>query len=150
MAKDRTVPIRWNALDALLLWVLQVVGTALWVSLLVAVIYDGDRPVPLPLWFLTIGQFVLWSAYGFGPVVITRRKGNGPVKDLGAKIERWDLPIGVAAGAILQLVVLPVVYWPILRLVDADPGKSAQELVDRSDGLGGVLLLVLVVVSFVP
>lgn len=150
MASDKLIPVRWGPIDALGLWVLQFVGSAFWFALLVAVFYDNDRPDPLPLGLLVVAQFVLWAVYGFGPILVTRRKGNGPVADLRARIERWDLPVGVGAGAVLQLLILPVVYWPILRLVDTDPGEAAADLVDQGDSALNVILLVLLVVVAAP
>ena len=57
-------------------------------------------------------------------------------------------PIGVAA----QLVLLPLVYWPLTELW---PGtfnedklsENAEELVDRANGIGVPLLIVMVVVG---
>lgn len=140
----------WGLGDALRLWVAQFVGSAIWVLLLVGVFYGGTAPSPIPVWLLAIGQIPLWLCYGLGPVITTRTKGNGPVIDLGARVERNDLPVGVAIGVVLQLAVLPIIYWPILRFVDTDPGESARELVDEANGIVSVLVLTVVVAVAAP
>ncbi len=145
----QTIP-RWGPVDALGLWVLQFVGSGLWIAFLVAVFYDNQRPDPVPLTLIVIGQIVLWATYGLGPILVTRLKGNGPIIDLRATARVRDFPIGAVAGALLNLFVLPVVYWPILRLVEEDPGQTAEELVDQADSRVTVALLVLLVVIAAP
>jgi membrane protease YdiL (CAAX protease family) len=56
--------------------------------------------------------------------------------------------VGGSLGAALQLVVLPLLYWPLLELLDQTSGdleEPARELTDRADGAIGVVLLVLIV-----
>jgi membrane protease YdiL (CAAX protease family) len=55
---------------------------------------------------------------------------------------------GGSIGALLQLVALPLLYWPLLRLLDkgaSDLEGPAREVTDRADGPLGVLLLILIV-----
>ena len=49
------------------------------------------------------------------PVVATRRKGNGPVADLGLRFEVRDLP-AFPLGVAIQAIVVPLLYWPILEV----------------------------------
>ena len=57
---------------------------------------------------------------------------------------------GLAIGVVAQVVAVPLLYAPILLLAD-DPDVSgpARELVDRADG-AGIALLVLMVVVMAP
>jgi uncharacterized protein len=85
------------------------------------------------------------------PVVATKVKGDGPVADLGLRFEVRDLlafPLGVA----LQAIVVPLLYWPILQVLDKstdDVSAEARDLVDSASGLG-VLVLVLIVAVGAP
>ena len=93
------------------------------------------------LWFFLIGA----------PLYATTRKGGGPARDLGLRFRWADLaafPLGVA----LQAVVIPLLYWPLLRILDRDASdveNEARELVDSAQG-PGILLLVLVVAVGAP
>jgi membrane protease YdiL (CAAX protease family) len=105
---------------------------------------------------VTIGVLVLSSLVGWlflvgVPVVATKVKGEGPVADLGLRFEVRDLlafPLGVA----LQAIAVPLLYWPILQVLDKntdDVSAEARDLVDSASGLG-VLVLVLIVAVGAP
>ncbi len=64
------------------------------------------------------------------------------------RAERRDLWVGGSVGVVLQVVVLPLLYWPILELTDqtsSDLESSARDIIDRAEGPIGVILLVLIV-----
>lgn len=132
------------------LWVLQVMASSIWAVVLVALFFSGEFPDPSPIWFLGASALMIWLVYIVGPIVVTRVKGNGPVADLWATIVVRDIPIGLTAGAALQLLVLPVVYWPIIQLTEVEPGTAAQDLVDRIDGPVDLIILAFVVVVGAP
>ena len=105
---------------------------------------------------ITIAALLAASAFGWlfligVPIFATRRKGQGPVRDLGLRFRAVDLaafPLGVA----LQALVVPLLYWPILRLLDQTPddvAEEARELTDAASG-GGIAVLVLVVCVGAP
>jgi membrane protease YdiL (CAAX protease family) len=102
----------------------------------------------LPLSLVLITQLGLWLGLFGVPWLATRLKGNGLVADLRLRFERGDLWRGGILGILLQLVVIPLVYWPLLDLLDKSAKElegPARELTDRADGAIGVLLLVLIV-----
>lgn len=82
-------------------------------------------------------------------MVATTLKGNGPVADLGLRFQVRDLvwfPVGVA----IQAVAVPLLYWPILQVLDKttdDVSSEARELVDAASGAGIVLLVLIVAVG---
>ena len=110
---------------------------------------EGD-PIPIPLLF--IGTSVSWAVYIGMLWWLSQREGTGSFRrDYGLAFDWRDLaglPVGVAA----QLVLLPLVYWPLNELW---PGtfnedklsENAEELVDRANGIGVPLLIVMVVVA---
>jgi membrane protease YdiL (CAAX protease family) len=108
----------------------------------------SDQQDDLPLSLVLITQLGLWAGLFGMPWLATRLKGNGLVADLRLRFEARDLWRGAPAGAVLQLVVIPLLYWPLLDLLGKgtdDVEGPARELTDRADGALGVVLLVLIV-----
>ncbi|MEZ5378164.1 MAG: CPBP family intramembrane glutamic endopeptidase [Acidimicrobiales bacterium] len=113
-------------------------------------IEGAEPPATLPVYALFVLQVPQWLAYGVGPIVTTTRRGNGPVIDLGMRIHPSDLGIGLPVGVVTQLAVLPLLYWPINRVVEGDPGDAARELIDRIDGPFDVVMMGILVVVMAP
>lgn len=102
----------------------------------------------LPLSLVAVAQMGLWVGLLGVPVLATRRKGNGLVVDLHLRARLGDAWRGGGIGVLLQLVALPLLYWPLLELLDkgtSDLEGPARELTDRADGALGIVLLVLIV-----
>jgi membrane protease YdiL (CAAX protease family) len=142
--------VRWSTSDAFLLLLAVQLLSFVWVGGLVTLLYDGTLPEPLPIGLLVASSAVLWVGYGLGPVAIARLKGDRAVNDFGARLRAGDVPLGLLIGVTAQVVVLPLLYWPILKLVDADPSGSAKDLVEAIDGPVDLVLLLLAVVVMAP
>jgi hypothetical protein len=102
----------------------------------------------LPLSLVALAQVGLWVGLLGAPWMATRLKGRGLVADLQLRLQGRDLWRGGLLGALLQVPVLPLLYWPLLTVLDRDPAElsePAEALTDRADGPLGVLLLVLIV-----
>lgn len=109
---------------------------------------SSDEVDQLPLSLVALSQMGLWAGLLGVPVLATRLKGNGLISDLGLRTRWRDLWTGGGIGVALQLAVLPLLYWPLLYLLDETASKleePARELTDRADGPVGVILLVLIV-----
>ncbi len=120
-----------------------------WAGFVISLAYGSFEAAPSPLGVIVglAANVGLWAGYGLGPVLVARARGEGPVASYGATMTGRDLAGGVVVGVALQALLLPALYWPLLRLVDGDPGRSARELIERVDGpLAWVLLVVAVVV----
>ncbi len=90
----------------------------------------------------------LWAGFLGAPLLAARRKGSGVAQDFGFRARRADLLVGGAVGVVLQVVVLPLLYWPLLALLDKDTSdleEPARLLSDRAHGIVGPSLLVLTV-----
>lgn len=136
-------PVRWTAADAVTVLLGAQLLSLLWAGGGVALAYgSGGAPSPLPVVALFLLNIGLWAGYGLGPVLVVARKGVDLASDLGARVGRFDVPAGLVAGVVAQAVVMPVLYWPIQRLVDGDPSASAKELVASAHGPFQVLVLV--------
>jgi membrane protease YdiL (CAAX protease family) len=144
-AVDRT----WGLGDVLLGFSIGLAGAQL---VLAAVLAATNRTVDqaddLPLALVAVSQAGLWIGLLGVPVMATRLKGRGLVPDLGLRARWRDLWQGGTVGTVLQLVALPLLYWPLLDLLGRDSSDlegPARELTDRAAGPLGVLLLVLIV-----
>ena len=109
-------------------------------SLTVGALLQGSLYVGLvgmPVW-LVLTRGVQWAELGWvGPRSIGRRR-KAYLREAGQ---------GLLIGVVAQLAVVPAIYAPILLLTDnLDVSGPARELVDRADGLGIALLILMVVV----
>ncbi|MBK9180879.1 MAG: CPBP family intramembrane metalloprotease [Acidimicrobiales bacterium] len=105
-----------------------------------------------PLWLVALLQIPLWVGLGGAVALAVRRSGGTLGSQLGFTMERRDAPIGLGIGVLTQLVVVPLLYVPILWAFDIDPGEvsaPARALTDRAEGIG-ILVLALVVVVGAP
>jgi membrane protease YdiL (CAAX protease family) len=101
---------------------------------------------PLPLWLTAVVQIPLWAGLLGVPLWATWRKGNGPVRDLGLRFRWFDVPVGLAIGALSQVLLVPLIYWPLFKLIGhQDVSAVARELTDRATDPVGVALLFLIV-----
>ena len=94
----------------------------------------------------------LWAGFIAVPLVVTRLKGRGPVKDLGLKVRWIDLPVGLLIGAVAQVALL-VLYVPIFVLFDksqSDVDAPARELGDLVNGPASAVILLVIVVIGAP
>lgn len=142
-------PVKWGLGDSALWLVVAQVGAAIWFAVIVAIWFSGEIPDPVPIGALFGGQLGLVVAYGVGPALSSRFRGAGLRYDFGAVLGPRDIPFGLLGGVATQLLVLPLLYLPILRFVDADPSEAAEELVARADTafLKFVLFVMVVVVA---
>lgn len=142
-------PIRWGMGDAVAGWLLSQVGGAVTFSLAMALSGTGSRdPDELSLGWVAAGQLGLWLGFLGVPWLASRTKGNGIVRDFGLRGERRDVVVGSVVGVLSQLVLLPLLYLPLLQLLDRDAGdveQVARNLTDRATDPIGVVLLVLIV-----
>jgi hypothetical protein len=110
-------------------------------------------PDTLPLWALVLQAPPLWVGFIAAPVWAARRYGNGVRRDFHLYLRGRDIAPAIAAGVFAQLVLVPIVSWPVLKLTGAtsdDLAESARSLADKADTPAGIALLVLVVVIGAP
>jgi uncharacterized protein len=146
---------RWGLIDVVVAFVVAQVASFVGFAVFAAV--EGVPVDELSTDELTIGELAvlqvpLWLGLLGVPLVATRLRGGGPVRDLGWWMKPSDAPAGVAIGVACQLVLVPLVTLPIFLLSDTDREsleEPARELSDKATG-AGVLVLVLVVVVAAP
>lgn len=110
-------------------------------------------PDTLPLWALVLQAPPLWVGFIAAPVWAARRYGNGVRQDFHLDLRGRDIAPAIAVGVFAQLVLVPLVSWPVLKLTGAtadDLGESARSLADKADTPLGIALLFIVVVIGAP
>lgn len=127
--------IKWGVPEAMLAFLGAQSLQILWFSGAASLLWDGEVPdtesrAAWTIWVLSIG---LWAGYFLGPIFMNRVTGSGPMVDFNLQISPKTVAIAAAIGVVMQLAVLPVLYTPLLRLVEADPGASARELAATVD-----------------
>ena len=140
---------RWGLGDAALGFVVgQVGGVVLMTVILSATGRTFEEVDDLPLSLMAIAQVGLWLGLLGVPLVATWRKGRGVVTDLGLRAGWEDAWRGGLIGVVLQFPVLPILYAPILALLEKTSKElegPARELTDKADDPLGVVLLILIV-----
>jgi len=102
--------------------------------------------VPPPLWLTALMQLPLWFGLGAIPIWFAVKRGRGVVTDLGLRFKAIDLPIGLAIGVACQLVLVPVIYFGLSKLIGVkDVSATARELTDRASSPISIILLFLIV-----
>ncbi len=126
---------------------LALVGGSLTAGL--ALSMSGEQELEdLSLAWVAVSQTGLWAGLLGAPVWASVTKGFGLVRDYRLYCTWPDVGIGVAVGAVLQIVLLPLLYLPLLELFDlnrSDVEEPARELTDRASGVLGPVLLILIV-----
>lgn len=151
--EERTEPsVRWGMGDVLVGIVASLVLSIVGVG--VALGLTGDETTDdIPLWGAALLNVPLWLGL-FGAVLYaTRRKGSGSLRqDFGLAMRPVDIPLGLVAGFLGQLVII-VVTLPVYKLlgVDADEvGQTAEDLAERAVHAPDVIALVVMVVLIAP
>ncbi|MPY94005.1 MAG: hypothetical protein GEV08_13355 [Acidimicrobiia bacterium] len=91
----------------------------------------------------------LWAGLVGTWLVGMGRQGPGRFRNVvGVRLTAQDVLVGVPAGLLAQLVVVPLLTLPVRLLQpDRDLSAEARDLLDRADGAALVVLVVLVVVA---
>jgi membrane protease YdiL (CAAX protease family) len=138
--------------DALGGWAVAYVVAALCSAVIVSLAgYEPDAD--LPLWLVALTYPPLWLGFVGIPVWAAKTKGNGWVEDFGGRIRPIDVPVGLAVGFLAQVIVVPLVSWPFLKLTGQtteDLSESAQALADKATGPWGPLLFFVIVGLLAP
>jgi membrane protease YdiL (CAAX protease family) len=120
--------------------------------LVVAAVAGWQSTEEIPLWAAALLQVPMWAGL-LGAVLWAGSKGGGVVQDFGVRMRWFDPFLGVAVGAFTQLLVLPLLYVPLLELLDVsrdELARPARELSERAEGTWGWVVLSLMVVVGAP
>jgi membrane protease YdiL (CAAX protease family) len=141
--------VRWGLGDALVGWLLALVGANVTVALVLAINdRQPDELDELSLGWLALAQVGRWVGFLGVPLAVALLKGRGLVADFGLRVKLEDTWVGGFWGAITQLGLASLLYVPIFWLTDVkaeDLQEPAQQLTDRATDPFGVVMLVLIV-----
>ncbi len=107
----------------------------------------------VPIWATGILQVPLWVGLAGAVWYAAERKGGGLAHDFGLTARILDAPLGLAIGVACQLVLLPMLYWPLLLLLGktgSDLSEPAEKLAGRAQGTFGWIVLAVMVVVAAP
>ena len=145
---------RWGLGDVAVGWILVYVASSIWgIAVIAATGHAGEEFDDLSLGVVALAQLGLEAGFFLVPWFVTKRKGNGIVADLGLRARWQDLWTGGGMGVLTQVVLLPLIYWPLLDALDKtsdDLEGPAQTLTDRASSPLDVILLVLIVGVMAP
>ena len=147
---------QWGLGDAAAGWGIAYGAAAVFGAFLLAVLgYTGDRAKfeNLPLTVIALQYPPLWLGFVLVPVWAAVTKGNGVVRDFRLHIRPIDAVLGVVGGLFAQFVLVPAISFPVLKLAGKnldDLAKPAQDLADKANGVGGVILFAVIVAIGAP
>lgn len=136
-------PIRWGVPHAAAAYVVGVVAGVILLNLA-----GGQGAAKASTTATLVSTAGLWFGFLGGTWAATRWFGRRSMRDDFGLDARWsDVPVGVVFGTVTQLVVVPLVSWPVERLWHVDVSAPNQQLLDSK---GSVWLLYLGVVVIAP
>lgn len=147
---------RWGMGDAVGGWLLAYSATAIMTALLLAAFgYSSDDAAHnrLPLSMIALSYPPLWLGFVGVPIWAAATKGHGWVHDFRVRIRRIDVAVGVAAGLLTQLLLVPLVSYPWMALLHKDAhdlARPARELSDKAGSAPGIVLFALIVAVGAP
>ncbi len=107
------------------------------------------RPVP-PGWVVVSGLVGLWLGFIGALVLASRTGGTGNlVRDFGLRFRLVDLAIGPLVGLAGQLLLLPLLYFPLEKLVPNLSQKLGEPAKRLTGGFPGADLAVIAVLTVV-
>lgn len=140
------IPARTGLLAFVGTWLCAAVAS----SIPLVIFANPDDPLPIPV----VGASLVlgWITFLIGATFTSRSHGSGDVvADLGIVVRPIDA-VGVPIGVFAQVALVPLVYLPLREIwpatfTDQALTETANDLVDRADGLLLPLLIALVVVG---
>jgi membrane protease YdiL (CAAX protease family) len=138
---------RWGLGDAavglLVGWVATAVVVGLWVSA------GGHEPTDTSLGALAAGEAALWLGLLGAPIVASKRKGAGSLREDFGFSFRWTDPlVGLPLGVLCQLLLVPLIYLPLQQFISKhDLEEPVRRVTDSAHGGGYIALTIVVVVG---
>lgn len=133
---------RWSLPHTAVAYVVGFVASGIMASVAIASGASRDSAATL-----AAGSGGLWIGFIGGPILASRLRGTGRMVDEFGLRFRWiDVPVGLVSGVAFQFVVVPVVSWPLQRLLGGDVGESARDLLGEP-GPGRWLIIAIVVLG---
>lgn len=99
---------------------------------------------------LVLLQLPLWLGL-IGTPLLARRYGLDWRRQLGWRMQPRDIGLGVVVGLALQVLAVPLLYWPIFRIFgDLDVEEPARELAELAVSPFDVALFAVMTIVVAP
>lgn len=114
--------------------------------------YANSEAADVPVWVLALGAAAMWAVYlSFLPSRLAPESEKS-LRSFFSWFRLRDVIIGIPLGVASQLIFVNLVNWPLSYFFPEtfsfdDVSKRAEELAGRAQGLGIVLLFLVVVVG---
>lgn len=148
-------PIRFTVGIAFVAWLLAYVAALPLQAAAVAITgHSGSDPDTWPMSMTVLSVVLLWIPFVVAIAIVSSRWGSGRIADdFRIRFRAIDLA-GVPIGIASQLLLLPLIYWPLQSIWPDtfsadDVEERARDLWDRAQG-GWVVALIIVVVIGAP
>ena len=145
-----TTRLKWAVVGWVLGFLGSLVGLIAVVALLEVDLGGEEASSDLTLGALVLLQVPLWIGL-LGTPLLARSRGLSWPEQMGWRMRPVDVPLGIAIGVLMQLVVLPLLYLPILEVFeDLDVEAPARELTEMAVSPLEVATLVFMTVVAAP
>ncbi|MEY3618439.1 MAG: hypothetical protein RL726_1137, partial [Actinomycetota bacterium] len=114
--------------------------------------YAGEPSDTWPTGITALSALTLWASFLVAAVAVSRRFGSGRfVEDFRFTFRVNDL-LGLPIGVACQLVMVPLLYWPLQKIWSDtfhsdELSQRARDLWDRADGVWLVVLVAVVAIG---
>ena len=145
-----TTRLKWAVVGWTAGFVASLVGLIAAVNLLGVDIGADDGSSELTLGPLVLLQIPVWLGL-VGTPLLARSRGLSWREQMGWRMRPADVPVGIAVGLLLQFLLLPLLYIPILEVFeDIDVERPARELTEMAQAPVEVVALVFMTVIAAP
>ena len=145
-----TTRLKWAVVGWTAGFVASLIGLIAAVNLLGVDIGGDDGSSELTLGPLVLLQVPVWLGL-VGTPLLARSRGLSWSEQMGWRMRPADVPLGIAVGLLLQFLLLPLLYIPILEVFeDLDVERPARELTEMAQAPLEVLALVFMTVVAAP
>jgi uncharacterized protein len=147
-----TPPATFGPVEAVVGWCIALVLSGVGaVGIATAAGYGDAKSNEIPIGVTLAGIVVLWCALFGVTVAIVRMFGTRSIRsDLGFRVQPSDVLLGVAVGAVTQLVFVRLLYKALdaASFIQSDQvDDAARELTAKADGVMVVLLVAAVTIG---
>jgi len=144
-------PLPWGMRDVVVAVVATLVISAVLGGLILGVA-DVDDTDDASLVTIALIQATLWVGM-LGSIFLILRRRGASLRRLGLRARWVDVPVGIVAGLLGQLVLVPLISWPWVAILGKDSDdltEPACRLADKADQPLGVVLLFAITVVGAP
>lgn len=142
-------PVPWSASQAIGVVLGSHVSLILGGTIVLSVTgWAATNATDIPISIQALATSPFWIAGIVLSWLVVQRTNADLSTDFGLRFKPIDLPLGIVLGVATQVIVLPLLYWPIFQVLDKssdDLGKAAEDLANTATGtaVGATVFLIM-------